>query len=357
MKDILDKKTYSDLFHLLHEAQRVVICAHRSPDGDAVGASLGWAEYLRSLGKEVSIIMPDAFPDFLKFLPNQQTVILYDHNTEKANELIAQADLICCLDFNDLSRLLGMGEAIVRSKAERLLIDHHLNPSPDVAKLQVSHPEMSSTCELVFRIITELGGEDALTRQGATALYTGMLTDTGAFAYGCSDPEFFLIIARLLGKGINKDKIYSSVFHCFRPSRLKFMAYIFDKKQRFLAGNRVSLFTITRKEMQDFHFIRGDAEGFVNMPEMVKGLRLSISLREDTRRDIIRVSLRSTGDFPCNKMAADFFNGGGHKNASGGQLPFPMAEAEKTVERAVEAYADFLGVPKKASAPVAAEAH
>lgn len=342
MKEILDKKTYGDLFRLLRESKRIVLCAHRSPDGDAIGSCLGWAEYLRSLGKSVRIIMPDPFPDFLKFLPGQQQVIFYDRSQQFANDLIAKADLICCLDFNDLSRLLDMGKAIARAKAERLLIDHHLDPTPDVAKLKISFPGMSSTTELVFHIISQLGGLDALTLQGATALYTGMMTDTGAFAYGCSYPDFFLVVAQLLEKGVDKDAVYHAVFHSYRPSRLKFMGYIFNQKQRFLCDNRASLFTITRQDMLDHQYIRGDAEGFVNMPEMVKGLKLSISLREDTKKDVIRVSLRSVGDFPCNEMAEKFFHGGGHKNASGGQLPFPMEEAEKTVEAAVAYYAPLL---------------
>lgn len=348
MKNLLDSKTYSSLFRLLRESKRIVLCAHRSPDGDAIGSCLGWAEYLRSLGKSVRIIMPDPFPDFLKFLPGQQTVIFYDRSQQFANDLIAKADLICCLDFNDLSRLLDMGKAIGRARAERLLIDHHLDPTPDVAKLQISFPGMSSTSELVFHLISQLGGLDSLTQQGATALYTGMMTDTGAFAYGCSYPDFFLVVAQLLEKGIDKDAIYNAVFHSYRPSRLKFMGYVFDRKQRFLCDDRVSLFTLTRQDMLDYHYIRGDAEGFVNMPEMVKGLKLSISLREDTKKDIIRVSLRSVGDFPCNEMAEKFFNGGGHKNASGGQLPFPMEEAEETVEKAVAHYAPLLsGTPQE----------
>lgn len=342
MEEILDKKSYVEIFRLLRESQRIVVCAHRSPDGDAVGACLGWAEYLKSLGKSVRIILPDAYPDFLRFLPNQHTIIFYDHNTQLANHLIANADLICCLDFNDLSRLMEMGNAIARSKAERLLIDHHLDPSPEIAKLQVSKPGMSSTCELVFHVISQLGGIDSITKQGATALYAGMVTDTGCFAYGCSYPEFFLVIAELLRKGVEKDKVYNAIFHSYRPTRLQFLGYIFNQKQRFLLNNRVSLFTITRQDMEQFNYIRGDAEGFVNMPEMVKGLRLSISLREDTKKDVVRVSLRSVGNFPCNEMAEKFFNGGGHKNASGGQLPFPMEDAVKTVEDAVAFFADRL---------------
>ena len=181
-----------------------------------------------------------------------------------------------------------------------------------------------------------------MNKQGAAAIYTGMMTDTGGFTYNSNNPEIYLIISLLLTKGIDKDKIYRNVFNNYSEHRLRFTGYILNEKLRFLENNKASIFTITREEMQRFHFIRGDAEGLVNMPLQVKGMRLSISLREDTDKDVIRVSLRSVDDFPCNKMAEQFFNGGGHLNASGGELPFPLEEAVKTAEKAIEAFREQL---------------
>ena len=181
-----------------------------------------------------------------------------------------------------------------------------------------------------------------MTLGGATCLYTGMMTDTGGFTYNSNNPEIYEVISLLLTKGIDKDKIYRNVFHVYSIDRMRLTGYILYEKLKFYANNRASIYTLTRSEMKRFNFIRGDAEGLVNMPLQVKGMRLSISLREDTERDVIRVSLRSVDDFPCNKMAEAFFNGGGHLNASGGELPFPLEEAIKTAERAIEAFAEKL---------------
>ena len=181
-----------------------------------------------------------------------------------------------------------------------------------------------------------------MTRTEATCIYTGMMTDTGGFTYNSNNPDVYEIISMLLTKEIDKDKIYRNVFNVYSVDRMRLTGYILYEKLKFYANNRASIFTITREEMKRFNFIRGDAEGLVNMPLQVKGMRLSISLREDTERDVIRVSLRSVDDFPCNKMAEQFFNGGGHLNASGGELPFPLDEAIKTAEKAIEAFANNL---------------
>lgn len=342
LKPLLTDSEVFQLLRLVQSARKIVICAHRSPDGDAVGASLAWAQYLLSLGKQVSIIMPNPFPDFLRWLPGSHTISFYDKNESQAASIINDAHLIFCLDFNAFSRLQDMGKVIEKAKADHVIIDHHLDPNCPQAKMIISHPEMSSTCELVFRLIYQLGGFDQMNKQGAAAIYTGMMTDTGGFTYNSNNPEIYLIISLLLTKGIDKDKIYRNVFNNYSEHRLRFTGYILNEKLRFLENNKASIFTITREEMQRFHFIRGDAEGLVNMPLQVKGMRLSISLREDTDKDVIRVSLRSVDDFPCNKMAEQFFNGGGHLNASGGELPFPLEEAVKTAEKAIETFREQL---------------
>ena len=339
---LLSDKELFELMRTIQQAQKIVVCGHRGPDGDAVGSALAWSQYLHSLGKQVSVIMPNPFPDFLRWLPGAQYISFYDKNEAQATKIINDCHLVFCLDFNALTRLQDMGKIIEKAKADRVIIDHHLDPDRKMAKMVISHPEMSSTCELVFRLIHQLGGFYQMNKQAAAAIYTGMMTDTGGFTYNSKDPEIYIIISMLLEKGIDKDKIYRNVFNNYSEHRLRFTGYILNEKLRFLEGNKASVFTITREEMQRFHFIRGDAEGLVNMPLQVKGMRLSISLREDTEKDVIRISLRSVDDFPCNKMAEQFFNGGGHLNASGGELPFPMEEAVKTAEKAIEAFKDML---------------
>lgn len=342
MEPLLSQEELFELMRIVQNSRRIVICAHRGPDGDAVGSCLGWAEYLTNLGKQVKVVLPNPFPDFLRWLPNSHTIQFYAKHEKEARQIIQDADLIFCLDFNALDRLQEMRDAVAKSSADKVIIDHHLNPDREMARMTISHPEACSTSELVFRLIHQLGGFEQMTRLGATCIYTGMMTDTGGFTYSSSRPEIYEVISLLLSKGIDKDKIYRNVFNVYSVDRIRLTGYILYEKLQFLADNHASLFTLTREEMKRFNFIRGDAEGLVNMPLQVKGMRLSISLREDTERDVVRVSLRSVDDFPCNKMAEEFFNGGGHPNASGGELPFPLSDAVETAQKAIEAYKHLL---------------
>ena len=342
MKNLLNEQELQALRTHIAQSSRILICAHRGPDGDAVGSSLGWAEYLRQQGKQVDIVMPTPFPDFLRWMPGSQDIRFYARHEAEAEQVIAQADLIFCLDFNGLQRLQEMQAPVAAAQAKRIIIDHHLDPDRSIAAQVVSFPTRCSTSEIVCRLIIELGGWDELPQKAAVCLYTGMMTDTGGFTYNSNDPEIYEVISMLLTKGIDKDKIYRNVFNVYSEDRMRLTGYILYRKLRFYYNRHASIFALTREEMRRFHFIRGDAEGLVNMPLQVKGMRLSISLREDTERDVVRVSLRSVDDFPCNRMAEELFHGGGHLNASGGELPFPLSEAMLTAERAIKAYADLL---------------
>ena len=342
MKNLLNEQELQALRTHIAQSSRILICAHRGPDGDAVGSSLGWAEYLRQQGKQVDIVMPTPFPDFLRWMPGSQDIRFYARHEAEAEQVIAQADLIFCLDFNGLQRLQEMQAPVAAAQAKRIIIDHHLDPDRSIAAQVVSFPTRCSTSEIVCRLIIELGGWDELPQKAAVCLYTGMMTDTGGFTYNSNDPEIYEVISMLLTKGIDKDKIYRNVFNVYSEDRMRLTGYILYRKLRFYYNRHASIFALTREEMRRFHFIRGDAEGLVNMPLQVKGMRLSISLREDTERDVVRVSLRSVDDFPCNRMAEEFFHGGGHLNASGGELPFPLSEAMLTAEHAIKAYADLL---------------
>lgn len=328
---------------LVSSVSNIVILCHINADGDALGSSLTWARFLEQQGKKVTFIVPDMFPDFLQWLPGTNTIMRFDKKTEEAKETIAKAELICCLDFGSLSRSGAAIEAEVKqSRARLLLIDHHLEPDIK-AELSVSHPEMSSTSELVFRLIWQLGGYDAMTKEMAVTTYTGMMTDTGGFTYNSTRPEIFYIISLLLDKGIDKDKIYRNVFHVFSIDRLRLAGYVLYQKLKVLTPLRASYYIISREDQKRFHFTKGDAEGLVNMPLQIKGHRLSVSLREDTEKDnLVWVSLRSVDSFPCNTMAAEFFNGGGHKNASGGRLYCSLTEAEQITRKAIRKYADKL---------------
>lgn len=341
--DLLTTDEATKLRNLINTSNNIVIVCHTNADGDALGSTLTWAEYLRQQGEEAVVIVPDLFPDFLKWMPGMNNVVRFDKNTEKATDLINAADLICCLDMNVLSRTTDEMEQVLKDAGKPfLLIDHHPNPNIQTV-LSLSYPNTSSTAEIVFRLIWQLGGYDSMTKEMAITTYCGMMTDTGGFTFNSTKPEIFFIISQLLAKGIDKDKIYRNIYHVFSINRLRFTGYVLYQKLKVLTPLRASYYTISKEEQHRFHFMKGDAEGLVNLPLQIKGLRLSISLREDTEKEnLVWVSLRSVDDFACNKVAAQFFNGGGHLNASGGKLYCSLAEAEKITRKAIQTYAKQL---------------
>ena len=327
---------------LISTAQSVLVVCHKSPDGDAIGSSLGMAEYLRQRGKDVTVVVPDQYPDFLHWLPNSEKIVRYDKHPGKCDMLFKIADLIVCLDFNTPSRVEDMEPALVSSPARKILIDHHLKPDVN-ADLVISQPEASSASELVFRVVWQLGAFPELGKAFAIPVYCGMMTDTGGFTFNSTRPEIFFIIGELLTKHIDKDKIYRNVYHNYSYDRIRLMGYVMYEKLVYLPEYHASYYAITRDEQKRFNFIKGDAEGLVNIPQQIKGLKLSISLREDTEKpNLVWVSLRSVDDFPCNLVAERFFNGGGHLNASGGRLNCSIDEAVEIARQAIIAFADTL---------------
>ena len=321
-------------------ADKIVIVSHVSPDGDAIGSSLGLAQFLDSQDKTVNVIVPNAFPDFLKWMPGSKDILLYDRYKEFADKLINEADIICCLDYNSLKRIEEMADSVATSPARKILIDHHLYPE-DFCRIVISHPEISSTSELVFRLICRMGYFSDISREGAECIYTGMMTDTGGFTYNSNNREIYFIISELLSKGIDKDDIYRKVYNTYSESRLRLMGYVLSNMKVYREYNS-ALISLTKEEQGKFDYIKGDSEGFVNIPLSIKNVRFSCFLREDTERRIIKISLRSVGTFPCNKLAAEFFNGGGHLNASGGEFTGTMAEAKQVFEEALKKYKTLL---------------
>ena len=322
-------------------AGKLVIVTHVSPDGDALGSSLGLYHFLSSQGKTVNVIVPNAFPDFLRWMPGAKDIIRYDKYAEFADRLIGEADVICCLDFNALSRIDKMSKVVGEAPGRKVMVDHHLDPEP-FCNVTISHPEISSTSELVFRLICRMGCFDDISFEGAECIYTGMMTDTGGFTYNSNSREIYFIISELLSKGIDKDEIYRRVFNTYSEGRLRLMGYVLYEKMQVFAQFRSALIWLTKAEQGQFQYMKGDTEGFVNMPLQIKGICFSVFLREDTEKNMIKVSLRSVGKFPCNKVAAEYFNGGGHLNASGGEFYGTMDEAIELFKRALVKYENLL---------------
>lgn len=326
-------------------ADNIVIVSHVAPDGDAIGSSLGLWHFLNSQDKNVNVIVPNAFPDFLKWMPGAKDVLLYDKYTEFADKLIAEADVICCLDFNTLKRIEALGKPVAEAKGRKILIDHHPFPE-EFCAITISHPEISSTSELVFRLICRMGYFEDISKECAECIYTGMMTDTGGFTYNSNNRETYFIISELLSKGIDKDEIYRKVYNTYSESRLRLMGYILYSKMRVYKECNAAMISLTKEEQAQFDYVKGDSEGFVNIPLTIKNVCFSGFFREDTEKGMIKISLRSVGDFPCNKVAAEYFNGGGHLNASGGEFTGTMEEAIALFEQALEKYKPLLTAKK-----------
>ena len=300
-----------------YDCKQFVIIAHTNPDGDAIGSSLALYHYLKYLRKNVCVIMPNQFPDFLRWLPGADNIMNYDYHTDVANKKIAEADVICCLDFNRLDRVDDMAEKVREAKAKKVLIDHHLNPE-QFADITISHPDQSSTCELLYRFLCDLGYYYKMNTIVATCIYTGMMTDTGGFTYNSNNPELFFIVSMLLQKHVDKDLVYRKVNYNFSASRLFLQGQVLSDME-VLPDYHTAILILTKDQQQKYNYSKGDSEGFVNIPLQIKDVIFTCFLREDTEKDIVKISLRSIGEFPCNVVAEEF-NGGGHKNASGGEL-------------------------------------
>ena len=244
---------------LIAEAETVVCVCHTNPDGDAIGSMLGWGEVLRQLGKDPVLVVPDQFPDYLHWMPNTEKIVRYDKRKEYVDTLLKIADLVFCLDFNTLLRTEGMALSLSQSPAKKVLIDHHLEPDVN-AELVFSFPDMSSTCELVFRIVWELGVLDMLGKHFAGPIFCGMMTDTGGFTYNSNDPDIFFIISQLLTKRINKDKIYRNVYNNYSENRLRLVGHVLCNRLVVDQKRHAAYFTLPREDLRRFHFMKGDAD-------------------------------------------------------------------------------------------------
>lgn len=338
-KNLIGQETIDRLSALIEKSRRIVITCHLSPDGDAMGSSLGLCRILRNLGKEVRVITPDTPPRYLMFLPGADQVMPFSRFETYANRAMADADLIFCLDYNDPKRVDLVAPGLLASKARKVMIDHHLGPDsfPD---LTISHPEVSSTSALVFMVADRLGLDDKIDTEAAVAIYTGMMTDTGNFSYNSNDPRLYEIIARLIEKGIDKDEIYKAVYFTNSVNRLRLNGFAMHERFRVFPRHRAALITLTRNELNSFQYQKGDTEDLVNRPLTCPDITYSVFLREES--DYIKVSTRSKGEFPVNLLCSRYFNGGGHLNAAGGEFYGTLQEAIDTLAEAMPLFDQYL---------------
>ena len=342
MEKILTEEEQSRFSQLIDNAKNVVICAHVSPDGDAIGSTLALKHWLTRKGKQVTVVVPNIFPDFLHWMPGAEDVKVYLKHEKVVEPIVAAADMFLITDLNDSSRMQELESCVLTNPAPKIMIDHHLDPM-DFCQLVISRPDMCASAEVICHLLYQLGELDQITADEATCLYAAMMCDTGAFTFNSNRAVVFECISHLLSRGIDKDKIYRNVFWTYSLARLRLTGYLLYVKMEVLPEIHASIITLTNQERKMFGIKNGDTEGIVNMPLQISGMRLSVFLSEDTEHaGVVKVSLRSVDDFPCNAMSAQFFNGGGHKNASGGKLYCSMDEAVQKVREAIKSYANLL---------------
>ena len=321
---IIDETTIERLRAIINGVQRVAITCHKSPDGDALGSTLALCHVLRRLGKDAVVVTPDMAPRSLDFIPGVRDIIVFTKNEQRARRALSDAQVIFCLDFNSLHRIDRLGEIITPLNTRRVLIDHHLDPE-DAFDLSISFPEASSTCELIFRVLMQLGLLRLMDRQAASCLYVGLLTDTGGFAYSCENPEFYEILSSIMRRRIDRIGLYNKAMNTFSANSLRLQGFAINEKMQLFPDQGVALITLDKEELERFNYNRGDTETLVNKPLAIPGIYWSVFMREDADR--IKVSCRSQGDFSVSDICARYFNGGGHENAAGGEFSGTIDEA------------------------------
>ncbi|TVZ60135.1 phosphoesterase RecJ-like protein [Flavobacteriaceae bacterium MAR_2010_105] len=324
----MKKDDIKHIKQLLSEPKSIVVVPHKNPDGDAIGSSLGLYHYLKQFGHKIVIIAPNDYPDFLKWMPAEESVMIYDNQTEASDLIIDQADVIFTLDFNALNRIGNMEAVVTKSRAIKIMIDHHQQPD-GYATYTYSDVSMSSTCEMVYNFINMLEDTDYINAEIATCLYTGIMTDTGSFRFPSTTSQTHKVIAALIEKGANNAQIHTNIYDTSSYNQLQLLGCAL-RNLKVLPEYNTAYITLSQDELNTYNFKKGDTEGFVNYGLSLKGIVFAAIFIESQQDQIIKVSLRSKGDFSVNEFSRAHFEGGGHINAAGGKSDLTM---EATVEK------------------------
>lgn len=335
----IDMKDVDRVKQLVLASRNVVITCHVSPDGDALGSSCALCHVLKAIGKQVNIVTADCAPKALQFLPGVRDIIAATRQNERARELMTNADLIFCMDFNDPERLDKLSGTLLESKALKIMIDHHLAPRLE-AEVQISRPEVSSTSALLYIFLWQAAWTRYLNRSAAAYIYTGMMTDTGNFSYNSNDPDLYLIIHDLMRKGIDKDNLYKLVMNTSSESRVRIMGFA-QYRMQIIPEHKAAIITLSETELKEFEYNKGDTEGLVNVPLSIPDVTYSIFLREDAN-DCVKVSMRSKGNFSVSLICEENFNGGGHTNAAGGEFKGSLVCAVQKLLEIIPNYDKYL---------------
>lgn len=323
--DIVESSKIDELRDLMQKSNKFVLTCHKSPDGDAVGSTMGLSEMLKCMGKTTYVVMPNMPSANLLFLPDGDEILPYEEGDRQYIEkVVAEADVVFCMDFNDTNRLQNLQPVIESCGAKRVLIDHHIGPK-DFCDLKFSFPSLSSTCELVYRLLAMLGMENKISKLSASYLYMGLVTDTGNFAYNSNNPETFEVAAALLRRGVDKDRIYARAFNQQKDNSMRLQGYALAHSMKVKRDYGVALVTLPRDVLRRYFYTNGDTEGLVNQPLKIPEVFWSVFMREDD--ECVKVSMRSVGEFSVRDMCERYFNGGGHKNAAAGEYHGKLEDA------------------------------
>jgi len=330
---------FEELKELLAQPKRIVILPHRNPDGDAIGSTLAMAHYLMKLGHECEIIAPNDFPKFLKWMDGAKKIHIAEYNPAKCRILTEKADLIFILDFNSFRRIDEVGDWVKRSAVPKVLIDHH--QEPDQFDFMYSDTSMPATCQMVYNFIERMGHLNLLDKTISECIYTGIMTDTGNFRFRNTSASTHRVVADLLERGIEIDKIYNNVFDTQSPTRMRLLGLALNKME-FYPQHRTAFTYLTRAQMLEHNSQKGDTEGFVNYGLGLNDFVFSAIFIEDQQNDFIKISFRSKGTFDVNTFARTHFNGGGHINAAGGRSDLNMEETLEKFRQLLDIYKEEL---------------
>lgn len=311
----MDTQQLKEVKTLLSISKNIVITSHRNPDGDAMGSSLGLQLYLDQLGHNTKVAFPSEYPTFVGWMKGSERILIHDTDTEETNAALENADIIFILDYNGLDRVDKMGEVIAAQKnTTKVMIDHHLYPD-NCADFMFSDPSASSTCEMIYEFIVELGDMKMISIPLGECLYSGILTDTGSFKYSTSS-KLFRVVAGLKDLGVDDVKLQNLLFNSLPEKNLRLLGHCLNNRMELLDEYNTGIITLTKKDYETFDIQRGDTEGIVNYLLMMQKVKLAAFITEQPT--IVKISLRSKGDFSVQEIAQQHFRGGGHKNASGG---------------------------------------
>lgn len=322
---------------VLLPSKKIVITTHQSPDGDAIGSSLGLYHILKTRKfNSVNVIVPDEFPSFLSWMKDSDKIIQFDKAASIAKKLILEADIIFSLDYNSLRRVGEIGEQINKSSAVKILIDHH-QESEDFANFQLTKTTASSTAELIYEFVENLEWLSSIDRTVGECIYTGLLTDTGSFRFPSTSKRTHEVVASLMDKGVVPSEVYQNVFDTSSIDRLRLLGYTLYEKMEILPDYHAAIIGLSLEELNEYNFQKGDTEGFVNYPLSVKDIQFSAFVSEKESGKV-RISFRSKGDFDVNKFARAHFNGGGHINAAGGSSDLSVKETIHKIKEVLSSY-------------------